>query len=72
MYKYHQVLITILMGSLSSFSSLFSLNPSEFDARLNATEILGLEMNTKLQKTEAEMEALKTADQGKQNITDPF
>lgn len=56
-----------------SFSStLFSLNPSEFDARLNASEILGLEMFTKLQKTEAGMEALKTADQGKQNITAPF
>lgn len=29
-------------------------------------------MSTKLEKTETEMEALKTANQGEQNITDPL
>lgn len=52
--------------------SISLINPSEFGARLNAAEILGQEMNTKLEKVEAEMEALKTADQGKQNMTDPL
>lgn len=52
--------------------SISPINPSEVGARLNAAEILGQEMNTKLEKIVAEMEALKTADQGKQNMTDPL
>lgn len=38
---------------------------------MNATEIVGQEMRSKLERTEAEIEELKTADQGEQNITDP-
>lgn len=48
------------------------INPSEYDVRLNAAEILGQEMNTMLEKTQVELEALKTANQGKKNFTDPL
>lgn len=52
--------------------SISYTNPSDLEARMNVAEILGQEMNSKLERTEAEMEELKTADQGEQNITDPL
>lgn len=52
--------------------SLCPINPTEYNVRLNAVEILGQEMNTMLEKTEDELEALKTANQGKKNFTDPL
>ena len=52
--------------------SISSTYPTELEARLNAAEILGQELNTKMEKTEAEMEALKAADQGKHVIQTVF
>lgn len=48
----------------------FSTHLTELEARLNATEDLDREMNTRLEKAETEMEELKTADKGEGNITD--
>lgn len=58
--------ITMTTISVGQFTAFIVFNfPTEFDARLTAAEILSQEMNTKLEKTQAEMEALKTADEGK-------
>lgn len=40
------------------------VNPTEFDDRLSAAEILGQETKDRLEKTEAAAEALETANQG--------
>lgn len=43
---------------------MLPVNPTEFDDRLSAAEILGQETNDRLEKTEATAEALETANQG--------
>lgn len=69
----HSFTTVILKGYSPFFNLWFVLfsfscfNLSELDARLSATESLSQEMNTQLEKTEAEVEALKTSDQGKRH-----
>ena len=60
-YKCKVIYFAKLPNSLFSISSTY---PTELEAQLNAAEILGQELNTKMEKTEAEMETLKAADQG--------